>query len=311
MGLRIIFMGTPDFAVPSLERLAEAGYTPVAVATAPDRPKGRGRKVSASPVKQAAERLGIRTILQPESVKDPEFAEEIARLEPDIIVVVAFRILPPAVYEPARLGAFNLHGSLLPRFRGAAPIHHAVLSGETKTGVTTFYLKKLVDTGDMILQRDMDIGPEETTGDVHDRMMILGAEAVLETVRLIESGQVPAVRQDDSLATPAPKVFREDGRIEWTQSAEQVHNRIRGMSPYPGAFTAHDGVELKLLRSRVVEGTGNPGEVVEADERLIVACGTEAVEIVQLQQEGRRALSAADFLRGYDIAPGDRMEFSR
>lgn len=310
MGLRIIFMGTPDFAVPSLERLAEAGYTPVAVATAPDRPKGRGRKVSASPVKQAAERLGIRTILQPESVKDPEFAEEIARLEPDIIVVVAFRILPPAVYEPARLGAFNLHGSLLPRFRGAAPIHHAVLSGETKTGVTTFYLKKLVDTGDMILQRDMDIGPEETTGDVHDRMMILGAEAVLETVRLIESGQVPAVRQDDSLATPAPKVFREDGRIEWTQSAEQVHNRIRGMSPYPGAFTAHDGVELKLLRSRVVEGTGNPGEVVEADERLIVACGTEAVEIVQLQQEGRRALSAADFLRGYDIAPGDRMEFS-
>ncbi len=307
MDLRIIFMGTPDFAVPSLERLAEAGYVPIAVATAPDRPKGRGRKVSPSPVKRAAERLGIGRIMQPDSVKNPGFADEVAGLKPDIIVVVAFRILPPAVYEPARLGAFNLHGSLLPRFRGAAPIHHAVLAGESKTGVTTFFLKKEVDTGDMILQREMSIGPDETTGDVHDRMMILGADAVLETVRLIESGRVPAVRQDDSAATPAPKVFRRDAAIDWTEPAERVHNRIRGISPHPGAFTIHDGIEIKLLRSRIADIEGQPGEVLETEDRLLVACGTGAVEIVELQQEGRRPLSAADFLRGYSLAPGERL----
>src|SRR5690606_10195771 len=197
------------------ERLAGSGYRPVAVVTAPDRPRGRGQKLSPTPVKEAALRLGVETILQPESVKDPAFAAQLAALSPDLFVVVAFRILPPEVFRLPRLGAFNLHGSLLPRYRGAAPIHRAVMAGETETGVTTFFLKEQVDTGDMILQRRMPIGPDETTGEVHDRMMVLGAEAVLETVRLIEAGRAAPQRQDDTAATPAPKLFREDGRIPW------------------------------------------------------------------------------------------------
>ncbi|MDX1430317.1 MAG: methionyl-tRNA formyltransferase, partial [Rhodothermales bacterium] len=308
MALRIVFMGTPEFAVPSLEGLVEAGYTPIAVATTPDRPSGRGQRITESPVKKAALKVGIDRILQPESVKDPEFAREVEELRPDIIVVVAFKILPPSVYECARLGAFNLHGSLLPRYRGAAPIHHAVLAGDRKTGVTTFFLKKRVDTGEMIQQRELDIGPDETTGDVHDRMMHLGAGLVVETVRLIESGRVETIPQDDSQATPAPKVFRDDARIDWGEPAERVHNLIRGMSPVPGAFTVHDGVELKLLRSRVYGGDGPPGTVLEVDDRLVVACGVGTVEIVEVQQQGRRRLPAADFLRGSPLRTGDLLE---
>ena len=304
MSLRIIFMGTPEFAVPSLERLVDAGFKPVAVATVPDKRRGRGQKVQASAIKRAALRLGVDRILQPESVKDKEFAAQVAGLAPDVIVVVAFKILPPAVFEAARLGAFNLHGSLLPKYRGAAPIHHAVLNGDTETGVTTFFLKQKVDTGDMILQRTMPIGPDDTTGDVHDRMMILGAEAVVETMRLIESGDVPSLPQDDALATPAPKVFREDAQVEWGQAAEQVHNHVRGMSPIPGAFTMHDGNQLKILRSSISDGDGEPGEVLEIDTDLVVACGTGAVRLTELQLEGRRRMPAQELLRGYDIRRG-------
>ncbi|MDX1740610.1 MAG: methionyl-tRNA formyltransferase [Rhodothermales bacterium] len=304
MSLRIIFMGTPDFAVPSLERLVEEGFRPIAVATVPDKPRGRGRKLRPSAVKEAALRFGIDTILQPESVKDPSFAEEVAELTPDVIVVVAFKILPPAVYESARLGAFNLHGSLLPRYRGAAPIHHAVLNGDEVTGVTTFFLKPVVDTGDMILQRSMSIGPNETTGDVHDRMMTLGAEAVVDTIRLIDSGEVPSLPQDNSLATPAPKVFREDAEIDWAKPCGEVHNRIRGMSPIPGAFTYHEEHVLKVLRSRISTGEGSPGRVLAADDSLIVACADGAVEIVEAQLEGRRRMSAEELLRGYDMRSG-------
>lgn len=304
--MRIVFMGTPEFAVPSLEQLHEAGYTPVAVVTAPDRPRGRGQHVSPSAVKEAATRLGIGTILQPESVRDPGFAARIRELEPDLIVVVAFRILPPEVYGAARLGAFNLHGSLLPRYRGAAPIHRAVLAGDTETGVTTFFLKEKVDTGNVILRRSMPVGPDDTTGDVHDRMMLLGAEAVVETVRRIDAGTVTVEPQDDALATPAPKVFREEGEIDWTASAQDVHNRIRGMSPVPGAWTWWHGDTLKLYRSRITDGSGSPGEVLEADDRLVVACGAGgAVEITELQAEGRRRLDATAFLRGAELATGD------
>jgi methionyl-tRNA formyltransferase len=305
MSLRILFMGTPEFAVPSLERLVEEEYRPVAVATAPDRRRGRGLKVQPSPVKDAALRLGIETILQPDSVKDPSFAEQVAALSPDVIVVVAFKILPQAVYVTAERGAFNLHGSLLPKYRGAAPIHHAVLNGDTRTGVTTFFLKQKVDSGDLILQREMDIGPEETTGDVHDRMMILGAEAVVDTVRMIDLGNVSSIPQDESLVTPAPKVFREDALIEWTQPADRVHNHIRGMSPVPGAFTYHDGSMLKVLRSRHAEGAGAAGEVLQAHGDLIVACGKGAVQVVEAQVEGRRRMSAEDMLRGYEIRSGE------
>ena len=306
--MRIIFMGTPDFAVPSLELLAQRGYKPVAVVTGPDRPRGRGQRVTPTPVKAAAERLGIETILQPESVKAPAFAEAVAALTPDVIVVVAFRILPPSVYTAARRGAFNLHGSLLPRYRGAAPINHAVMAGDTETGVTTFFLQEKVDTGNIILKRRMPIGPDETAGEVHDRMKVLGAEAVLETVRRIEAGTAEAVPQEGTEATPAPKIFKEDCRIAWDQPAARVHNFVRGLAPYPGAWTLHGETLLKIYRTRLTEAAGAAGAVVEAGERLVVACGEGAVDILEVQQEGRRRLAAADFLRGYALAPGDRLE---
>lgn len=300
-------MGTPEFAVPSLRRLVEHGYTPVAVVTGPDKPRGRGQKVSPTPVKQAALDLGIETILQPGSVRDPEFVRAIAELKPDVMVVVAFRILPPEVFTLARKGAFNLHGSLLPKYRGAAPINRAIMEGETETGVTTFFLEQAVDTGNIILQRPMSIGPEETAGDVHDRMMELGADAVLETVRRIEAGDVRPLPQDDALATPAPKIFKEDAHIRWDQPAERVHNQVRGLSPYPGAWTRHGDVLLKVYRTRIASGSGDPGTVLQADDRLVVASGTGAVELLEVQQEGRRPLPAREFLRGYPLRVGDRL----
>ncbi|MEM6645379.1 MAG: methionyl-tRNA formyltransferase [Bacteroidota bacterium] len=307
--MRIVFMGTPDFAVPSLNALAAAGYTPIAVATGPDKPRGRGRTLRPTPVKDAAQRLGIDTILQPQSVRDPAFAEAIAALGADLLVVVAFRILPPAVYEAARLGAFNLHGSLLPRYRGAAPINRAVMAGETETGVTTFFLQRKVDTGNIILKRKMPIGPNETATEIHDRMMHLGAEAVVETVRRIDAGTAVAQPQDDTLATPAPKVFREQAEIDWNQPAERVHNFIRGLAYYPAAWTTHDGTVLKVFRTEVVEGTGEAGEVLDATERLVVACQSAAVSVLEAQQPGKRRLPIGDFLRGYALGPGARLGY--
>lgn len=308
--MRIIFMGTPDFAVPSLNKLIENGYRPVAVVTGPDRPRGRGQEVTPTPVKTAASKHGIEHILQPESAKDPAFAKEIRALQPDVIVVVAFRILPPTVFEAARLGTFNLHGSLLPKYRGAAPINHAIMQGESNTGVTTFFLRADVDTGNVILRKEMPIGPNETAGEVHDRMMEIGAEAVLETVRRIENGEVQATPQDDSQATPAPKIHRHDCRIQWNRPAEAVHNQIRGLSPYPGAWTTHGDTLLKIYRTRRIDepaAEARPGEILEAADRLVVACGSGTIAIEELQQQGKRRLSAEAFLRGYAMEVGERM----
>ena len=302
--MRIVFMGTPEFAVPSLERLAEAGYEPIAVVTGPDRPRGRGQKVTPTPVKKAASRLGVDAILQPESVRAPEFAADVAELAPDVIVVVAFKILPPSVFSKAKKGTFNLHGSLLPKYRGAAPINRAVMNGEPETGVTTFFLQEAVDTGEIILQRSMPIGPNETAGSVHDRMKEVGAEAVLETVQQIEEGTVQAHPQNDAEATPAPKINREDGRIPWQRPARDVHNHVRGLSPYPGAWTRHEGTQLKVYRTLPAEGEGPAGMVLESSSRLIVACGGEAVELLEVQQQGRRRMEAGDFLNGYALPKG-------
>jgi methionyl-tRNA formyltransferase len=305
--MRIIFMGTPEFAVPSLTKLVEAGYPPVAVATGPDRPRGRGQEVTPTPVKAAAQEAGIDRILQPEDVTSDDFAEAVADLEPDVIAVVAYKILPPKVFTSAAEGAFNLHGSLLPKYRGAAPINHAIMNGETKTGVTTFFLEPSVDTGDIILQEEMSIGPNETAGEVHDRMKELGGDVVVETVRQIKAGTVELRAQDDSEATPAPKIHDDDCRIPWSDTGEDVHNHIRGLSPYPGAWTMHGDTRLKLYRTRRAEGNGAPGEVIEAGERLRVACGEEAVEVLTIQQPGKRRLDATDFLNGYTLEKGDRL----
>ncbi|PSQ86674.1 MAG: methionyl-tRNA formyltransferase [Bacteroidetes bacterium QS_3_64_15] len=304
--MRVIFMGTPEFAVPSLTALLDAGYVPAAVVTGPDRPRGRGQEVTPTPVKEVAQEAGIDRILQPEEVTDPAFAEAMSDLAPNVIAVVAYKILPPSVFTTATEGAFNLHGSLLPKYRGAAPINHAIMAGETETGVTTFFLEPSVDTGDIILQKRMSIGPNETAGEVHDRMKELGGEAVVETVRQIDEGTVETRPQDDEKATPAPKIHDEDCETPWDQPAEDVHNHVRGLSPYPGAWTLHDGTRLKLYRTRRAEGTGTPGGVIEADGRLVVACGTGAVEVITLQQPGRTRLDADDFLNGYALDEGDR-----
>lgn len=335
--MRIVFMGTPEFAVPSLETLVEHGYPPVAVVTGPDRPRGRGQTMSPTPVKRVAQAHDL-PVLTPESVRSESFAREIAELEPDCIVVVAFKILPPEIFTQARRGAFNLHASLLPRYRGAAPINRAIMDGAERTGVTTFFLEEDVDTGPIILQREVKVGPNETAGELHDRLKEIGAEAVLETVRRIESGNVETRSQDDELASPAPKLDSEEGRIDWTRPAAELHDHVRGLSPYPGAWTMDGESRLKIYRSRPVSGdaskadsgaanpsdddassetegttdaaaigrTGNaaPGTVLRADRRLVVACGEGALELLDIQQPGRSVLDAEDFLNGYDLSEG-------
>ncbi|PAP80828.1 methionyl-tRNA formyltransferase [Rubrivirga sp. SAORIC476] len=301
---RIVFMGTPDFAVPSLDALVEAGLSPVAVVTVPDTPSGRGQKVRASAVKLAAERHGL-PVLQPESVKDPAFAEDLAALAPDILAVVAFRILPPAAFETARLGAFNLHGSLLPAYRGAAPIQRAIMDGVVETGVTTFFLQRTVDTGNVILRRSIPVGPDDTGGDVHDRLMAVGAEAVVETVRRIADGTADAQPQDDALASPAPKLFREDLAIDWGRPAKAVHDHVRALTPYPGAWTTWEGETLKIFGTRLPdeapEGLGPAGTVAVVDGRLFVACGEGVVEVTRVQRQGKRRMETADFLNGAEV----------
>lgn len=307
---RTVFMGTPDFAVPSLDALVAAGLAPVAVVTVPDKPAGRGQSVRASAVKRAAERHGL-PVLQPESLRDEAFHDALRALRPDVLAVVAFRILPPEVYGAAALGAFNLHGSLLPAYRGAAPIQRALMDGVAETGVTTFFLQKTVDTGHVILRRRLAVGPDDTAGEVHDRLAALGAEAVVETVRRIAAGEARAEPQNDALASPAPKIFRDDARIDWTRPARAVHDHVRALSPHPGAWTewapAGERETLKVLRTRVdAEGgaAGAPGAVVEAAGRLVVACGEGAVEVLEVQREGKRRMDVADFLNGADLGTG-------
>ena len=297
-------MGTPDFAVPSLDALVANELAPIAVVTVPDKPAGRGQKLRASAVKQAAERHGL-PVLQPESLRDEAFQRQLEDLNPDILAVVAFRILPREVYETARLGAFNLHGSLLPAYRGAAPIHRALMDGVTETGVTTFFLRPSVDTGDIILKRAIPVGPDDTTGDVHDALAELGADAVVETVRRIAEGRADALPQDDARASPAPKIFREDAEIDWTGSAAQVHNHVRALNPFPGAWTtwAPDGEPetLKILRTRIADGSGAPGRVLVANDELVIACGDGAVQVLEVQRAGKRRMNASAFLNGVEL----------
>lgn len=300
-------MGTPDFAVPSLATLITAGHSPVCIVTAPDRRSGRGQSVQPSAVKAVAEREGI-PVLQPESMRDEGFIAELEELDIDVIVVVAFRILPQEVYSLARKGAFNLHASLLPAFRGAAPIQRALMAGVRETGVTTFFLKPKVDTGDLILQKQIVVGPNETGGDLHDRLAELGAEAVLETVRKIEAGSADSTPQDDSLASPAPKIFKEDMKVDWSQPSEQVHDHIRALSPYPAAWTRHAEEMIKVYRSTVLDdalSNATPGTILESQERIVVACGEGVVELLELQRGGKRRMNAKDFLRGYALPKGD------
>jgi methionyl-tRNA formyltransferase len=305
--LRIMFMGTAAFAVPSLAKLAGNGYVIPAVITGPDRPRGRGRQMSPTPVKEMAVGLGI-PVMQPEKLRDEAFAGAVRSLDPDLIVVVAFRILPPEVFRIPRCGSINLHASLLPRYRGAAPINRAIMNGEVETGVTTFFLEESVDTGSVLLQARTPILPDEDAGSLHDRLADVGAEIVLHTVRLIELGKAVPRLQDPALASPAPKIFKEDCRINWHTPSEQIRNHIRGLSPSPAAFTTHAGRVLKLFRARIAAGSLAPGIVDAAKDYLLVGTADDPIAIEDLQQEGKNRMAVGEFLRGYRISPGDRFE---
>jgi methionyl-tRNA formyltransferase len=307
--MRVVFCGNPEFALPSLEAIAGVGHQIPTVITSPDRPKGRGRRLLPPPVKQTAQKLGL-PVLQPPKLREPRFLAEVRSLQPEVMVVVAFRILPPELFTLPSRGSFNLHASLLPLYRGAAPINWAVINGETETGLTTFFLKREVDTGDTILQRRIEIGEEETCGELSQRLSQLGAELVLETLKLVESGEVRTTQQDESLATRAPKIEKEHCRIDWSKSALEVKNLIRGLSPQPGAYTHFRGKILKLYRSRMSEDlklSGEPGEVVysTAKEGVVVACGEGSLYLQELQLEGKRTVTGSEFVRGYRPEMGE------
>ncbi len=310
--MKIVFMGTPEFAVPSLRAIVGAGYGVAAVVTNPDEPKGRGLKVFPPPVKTAALESGL-PVIQVGSLKDEGFVQKLREIAPDLMVVVAFRILPKEVFTIPRLGTFNLHSSLLPKYRGAAPINWAIVRGERETGITTFFLDEKMDTGKMILQRRTEIGEDETAGELSARLSVIGADAVIESIKLIESGTVSVIDQDNSLATKAPKISKEDCLIDWGGRAKEVHDFIRGFSPDPGAYTFLNGKMLKVFRTRLThERTDLPaGTLKAASGRILVACSEEFVEILELQMEGKKRLRAADFLRGARIEDGTVLEKSR
>jgi len=303
--LQIVYMGTPDFAVPSLEILHNSHHQVQAVVTVPDKQAGRGRKQQASAVKVAALELGL-PVLQPEKLTAPEFLQELKVLAPDLIVVVAFRILPEAVFSLPRFGSFNLHASLLPKYRGAAPIHWALLNGEQETGVTTFFLKKSVDTGNIIRQRSVNVAPADNLHSLYAKLCATGADLVLETVDIIAQGKASAGQQDDTQASPAPKVTTETRRLDFSEPAQRCHNRIRAFAPSPGAFTERQGKMLKLLRSQVVEAHGEPGSVVSiSPQSFTIACGAGALEVLSVQPESKKAMDSASYLRGYPFEIGE------
>lgn len=310
--LRIVFFGTPDFAVESLNRLVDGGYNVVAVVTMPDKVGGRGHHVIESAVKQFAVAKGL-PLLQPANLKDADFVGQLQALRPQLFIVIAFRMLPQVVWQMPPLGTFNLHASLLPKYRGAAPINWAVMNGDTQTGVTTFFLKHEIDTGDIIQQRAIDIARTDNVETVHDRLMVLGADMVVETVDAIIAGAVRPIAQEELIsagadATPAPKIFRETCRIDWGKSGEAVYNQIRGLSPYPAAWT--ELVTAQGERSTIkVFATGEPqpaqmepGTIV-SDSRhdLKVAAVDALIPIQSIQPAGKRRMTIEEFLRGYSV----------
>lgn len=306
--LKIVFLGTPDFAVESLRRIHEGGYNIVGVITMPDKPAGRGHKLLHSPVKQYAVANNL-PLLQPVNLKDPQFVEELRSLGANLFVVIAFRMLPEVVWSMPSLGTFNLHASLLPKYRGAAPINWAVINGDTETGVTTFFLKHEIDTGDIIRQERIEIAPTDNVGDVHDRLMMLGADLTIDTIDHIIAGDLKPIPQDEILQgaepTPAPKIFKDTCQIDWTKPAVNVHNLVRGLSPYPAAWTTmeqdgRDPITMKVFETAIVEWGGEltPGKFTIEAGRLYVDCADNRIEILSLQAAGKKRMPTADFLRG-------------
>jgi methionyl-tRNA formyltransferase len=300
--MKIIFWGTPDFAVPSLKILLENNHKILAVVTAPDKERGRGQKVTFTPVKEFAIQNNI-PVLQPEKLKAEGFINNLKTYECDLYVVVAFKILPRDVFSTPKYGSFNLHASLLPKFRGAAPIQWTLIKGETETGVTTFALEDKVDTGNMYLQKKIPILPEDNFGTLHDKLSLLGADAVLETVDSIENGTAKMQQQSDELATPAPKINKEIMSIDWNKSAKDIHNLVRAFSPWPGAFFIHNERMIKVFRTRIdSEMKLAAGKILETKNQLFIGSGNDSIEILEIQLEGHKKLSITEFLRGYSFS---------
>ena len=303
--LRIIYMGTPEFAVPSLEILVKNGWNVVGVITAPDKPKGRGLNLLPSPVKEAALKHGLK-ILQPTNLKSPDFQDELRELKADLQIVVAFRMLPESVWNMPPLGTFNLHASLLPDYRGAAPINWAIINGEKETGVTTFFLKHEIDTGSIIFQEKIQILEEDELGTVYEKLMTLGSQLVLKTVEAISADQVQPSVQDESKAVHhAPKLFKETCQVDWNETAVKIHNLVRGLSPYPAAWTTWEGKTCKLFKTAVKPGRiaqKSAGEY-ETDGKtyLRFQTGDGILEVLELQLEGKKRMKIDELLRGYKL----------
>jgi methionyl-tRNA formyltransferase len=304
-GLRIIFMGTPDFACPTLKTLIDRGEQVVAVVTQPDRPKGRGQQTLPPPVKLLAQEHDI-PVLQPVKVRLPESIEEIRALNPDLIVVVAFgQILPKALLEIPKHGCINVHASLLPRYRGAAPLNWCIINGETETGVTTMMMDVGLDTGDMLLKKATPIDPDEDTRTLHDRLSQIGAELLGETLDALAAGRLVPEKQDEALTCYASMLKKEDGMVDWSKDASVIKNLVRGMTPWPGAYSYLDDKLLKIYRVQAASGSGEAGEVIGAGrDGIEVGCGAGSIIINELQLEGKKRLSAAEFLAGCKLEPG-------
>ena len=309
--LRLVFMGTPEFACESLKALTENGYNVVAVVTAPDKPAGRGQKINQSAVKQFALEQGI-PVLQPEKLKDESFVEELRSYKADLQVVVAFRMLPEVVWNMPALGTINLHGSLLPQYRGAAPLNWPIINGDSESGVTTFLLKQEIDTGNILFQEKISIGPEDTVGDLHDRLMDIGSKLVLTTIDALAEGNIMPIPQDSLKIDPdrlhAPKIFKEDCRIDWGKTGLRINNLIRGLSPYPTAWTnlknGEEITSLKIFRSSIEHANHDYSHgsiLTDKKSYFKIVCNDGYINVLDLQLAGKKRMSIAEFLRGFQV----------
>ena len=310
MGMKLIFCGTPQFAVPTLEALTAAGFDVRLVVTQPDRPRGRGMTVASPPVKLIAEKLNL-PVIQPEKIKNnPDFRTKVESLSPDAIIVVGYgRLIPAWMLQLPPRGNINVHASLLPKYRGAAPIQWAIARGETVTGVTTMLLNEGLDTGDILLQSETEMRPEDTAVTVAPRLASMGADLLVRTLRGLEQGTVRPAPQDHSHATLAPILKKEDGLVAFTRTATEIVNRLRGFQPWPGAYTRFRGKDLKIIAARPASASAAlvPGELLVEDDRLLAGSSGDALELMQVQLEGKKAMTAQEFINGYRPKPGERL----
>ena len=296
--MNIVFMGSPDFAIPSLERIHQSAHTIKAVVSNIDKRRGRGSETAPTPVKAKAIELGL-TVIEVEDLKSKEFEQQLRDLEVDLFVVVAFRILPKNILEIPKIGSVNLHASLLPKYRGAAPIHWAVINGEEKTGCTIFFLDEKVDTGKIILQKETLIDDDENTGSVYSRLMLMGSDVLLEAVNKVENNSYTPITQDDTMATPAPKLFRDDCHIDFNSSPKNVHNKIRGLSPFPTAWASLNGEKMNIYKARLgLTANIDAGELLVKEGRLLVGCDGGSIELLEIQLPGKKRMNVGNYLKG-------------